>query len=95
MKKPKSTEFEPDICIKWTRNGAYVVFNPNDGPSDMGYEFDETDLTGLQSMLIDIKDHMYPGNKYDKHRVFVTLEHGHAYQCEDKKCEICEEEKCE
>lgn len=85
-----------DVYIRWTRNGAIVIYTPNEPEMrhQVVYEFDgDGDLEGLLNMLIDIRDQICPGSKYSSQRVSLTLEHGHAYTCTDKDCVICAEEE--
>jgi hypothetical protein len=79
------------IIIEYCSNGASTVFDDGEIQDKIVYKFDESDLSGLQELLYDIKEQFYPGSKHDEFRVHVSLEHGTDYVC--KGCNICEVER--
>jgi hypothetical protein len=84
--------------ISRTVNGAWVRFTDKDAPEpvravDMSYQF-ETDigdnLDGLREMLYEIIERLgFVGDRYDKERISIKIEHGDKFMCEDKQCTIC------
>ena len=99
-RKPKVEKMIEELCrqdilIRWDREGATVIYYPNeeDMRARIVYKFDTDNIGGLQEMLNDIRDQMYPGNSCERERVFVIVEHGDEYECKDPKCEICKEKK--
>jgi len=87
---------QADVLITWTQNGAVVTYYASEPEvrHKVSYTFDdEEDLEGLVAMFYDIRDHIYPGGKRSKCRVQIQQEHGYDYECTDKDCKICAEEK--
>lgn len=83
------------IGIEVADNGAVLTIKNhgeyNEGaPTKFAYQFDDEEPEALVDMLYVIRDvvGMY-GNKYDKKRVQIQIEHGDHYECKEKNCGVC------
>jgi hypothetical protein len=86
------------IIIEPVTNGAVVT--QQDGTKN-AYVFDEEaqdfeskGLKGLVELLYAVLDHMgVYGGKYKTECIEIRIVHGRGYECKDKKCPICKENK--
>jgi hypothetical protein len=81
------------IVIERVDNGAIVEYPSEDGLINKAvFEFGSDNLEGASSMLWDVLDKLWlNGSRHDRERLVIRREHGDKYECNDKDCEICQQ----
>lgn len=74
------------IKIETTNNGA--VIKTCEGKE--AFIFDNDDMDGLVDLLYRITEILVIRNNYSEKTIYITTAHGRKYDCNKKKCVLCE-----
>jgi hypothetical protein len=86
-----------ELKINSFHNGALLIQDDGENTHRTLYKFDYDDpelgLRDLQCLLYDISEQLSMESRYSKERISIKIVHGDKYECKDKECAICKEDR--